>query len=289
MKKIKTTTIYLSEDDSKAQKIKYYYEERLNSGVAVLEEQYYPDGSIENRVERKYDENGTLVEEKFYSEEGEPDSVHHYQLDNSGKISLIKSVYRDGTVGYKHYEYNEADNSEWVTVKDENGEVEAREYRRYDSEGRALEELTYEGTESLQQKVLTSYDDAGRPVKQEITYEDGYLSTLHYSYEMDDQGRVATAKVTNQKGSEFRYEEFQYDDKNNLVEQYVEDIQNRRTYIRQWEYNGQGQVSVERRLNAQEQPEVEIVYHYNEEGLVVEKETATMEGNTYELYEYEFY
>jgi hypothetical protein len=287
VKKIKSIKVNIATQDTAEEGYQSYYEERDAQGNVLLEIQYFEDGSLARRVERIFDESQKLKNEKFYSQEGAPDDVHDLSYNESGKLTFVKSTYAGGAIGIKKIENDESSNSETIRVEDEQGQVESKEYRRFDSEGKTLEEALYEGEDQLNQRSEASYDDHGRPIWKKITFEDGYESKNDYEYEMDEEGRVISVKITNEKGEEIFYEEYEFNEKNNIAEHYIESP--KQTSIRKYEYDEKDRVILEQRLNGQEQVEQEVHFQYNEAGQLTLKETNTPDGFTVEMYTYEFF
>ena len=287
MKKIKSITVHVATPDTPEEGYKSYHEVRDEQGNVLLEEQFYQDGSLAGRVVRTFGE--SLNNEKFYSQEGQPDQEHSYQYNESGKLTFVKSNYAGGAIGNKQIQYDEANNAETILIGDDGGNIESKEYRRYDSEGKVLEEVIYEGEATLHEKKEASYDDHGRPIFKKITYNDGYESQNDYEYEMDESGRVIAVKIQNEKGEELHYEEFEFDNKNNVAEHYIEIGGGKKTTITKYEYDDENRVIKEQHLNGQEQVEKEIHFQYNELGQLSLKETNTPEGFTVEMYQYEYF
>jgi len=292
LKKIKTLKVKLATQDSEEEGFLSFLEQRDANGNVLLEEQYYLDGSLARRVERTFSESdiGKVTEEKFYSQEGAPDQTAVYTYNESGKVAIVKSTFSGGGIEVKKISYDEANNGETVLIGDDQGAIEAKEYRRYDGENRVVEEAIYEGENELTQKTETSFDDHGKPVARTITYGDGYVTELDYNYEMDDQGRVIGMTVKNEKGEEIYYEEYEYNEKNNISDHYVENAQSRKTSTKKYEYDDKDRVVKEQTLNIEDILEQEVHFQYDEESNQLKmKETNTAEGFSVEMYEYEYF
>ena len=289
MKKIKTFSINMITNETDEAGFKQYYEERDEAGNVILDEKYHADGTLNARSERTFDKENRILEEKFYSEEGTPDSQHTYQYNSSGKLELVTSKYKDGTIGYKRISYDEANRAETVLIQDENNITETKEYRRYDMEDRVLEEIIYEPEDSLKQKTITSYDDHGRIISKNILYDDGYQGSNQYEYEFDEQGRVISLKIENERQEEIHYEEYLFDDANNMIEYYTEAKPTGQIFIRKLAYDEKARLIKEQILNGAELLQQETTYIYNDEGILLEKEVGTASGFIVEQYNYEYY
>ena len=289
MKKLKTLSITIITDETDEAGYKQYFEERDEQGNVVLDEKYKADGTLDARSKRRFDQEKRILEEQFFSEEGAADSQHTYKYNSSGKLELVTSKYKDGTIGYKRISYDETNNAETILIQDENNVTETKEYRRYDMEGRILEEIIYEPEDTLHQKTETSYDDHGRTNSKKILYNDGYQASNQYEYEFDESGRVISLTIENERQEEIHYEEYLFDESNNMIEYYTEAKSTGQSTIRKMEYDEKDRVIKEQILNAAELVEQETNLVYNDEGLLLEKEVATPSGFVLQQYTYEFF
>jgi hypothetical protein len=130
------------------------------AGNVVRVEQYL-GGALDRTVERDYDANGGLLEERHLDAEGRPNRVARYVVPG---------------LEYEYVQY------------DEEGEVEATGRGIESAFGDVLiEVLDPDG--NVMESYAWSYDERGREVERRAVYDEGQMEELlTYAYEDDDRG-----------------------------------------------------------------------------------------------------
>ena len=154
---------------------KLYY----GDGTLLVEKNksYYEDGTL--RSERRYGDQGNLVEEKEYYKDGTLESEKKY--NDQGGLVEEKEYYKDGTL-----ESEKKYNDQWNLVEEkeyyENGTLKSE--RRYGDQWNLVEEKEY-----YENGILWSekrYNSRGKRVEFKNYYRDGTLrSERRYNYQGD--------------------------------------------------------------------------------------------------------
>jgi antitoxin component YwqK of YwqJK toxin-antitoxin module len=179
----------------------------------VLENiQYFPDGSIEDRVVNEYSAEGKLLEEVMFDQDGEIAERRTLEYDEKGRPAKETKHYQDGTRDFITYLYDEAghlvekiygDDSGWIEKKevfifDGNHISAAREYDEeeklvgettliYDQDGKIEESSEWPAGEQGGRKV-TLYNEKGLiDVIKQYSDSDKLIARFTYAYDEKDQ------------------------------------------------------------------------------------------------------
>ncbi len=290
MKKIKQISTYLQLPDR--EETLQRLEERDERENVLLEEQYYPTGDLESRLERTFDADNRLAAIREYASDAEqPDQEMLFEYTAAGKIALKRVVYRDGSESQHRYAYDEAERGETITIVDEEGTVEGVEYRRYDSEGRVLEERIAVEEEQEEVRREQAFDDHGMLLKrrtvQQGEEEDALVEIV--AYERDEKGLVRKRTIEDEAGDILRLDLFAYDERGNTVEHQAEDHHQGWAIVDRWEFDDQDRVSSSQRTYPGGAMLQETALSYDETGLLAERETRTPQGIQVFRYRYEFF
>ena len=153
-------------------------------GNQILEEDYYPDGSVETSYESKYDENGYRISYIITNYRDGQETVteeDHVELDSSGR--LLRSFNDDGQMTG---EVNYFDDGRRVETWFGHDGQKIREYQ-YDSKGNLIRHTMYTGGE-ISRVLSYEYQKTENGYKMIETYEDfpdGPFRTTETEYDLD--------------------------------------------------------------------------------------------------------
>lgn len=290
MKKIKSISTHVVGENTPDEGILVQYEERDEEGHLVVEEKFYPDGSLESRILRDFDDKGQVVSEKEFSGENEqPDQATTYTYSAAGRLEEAVIAYQDGSLTIRKYEQDEAANSETIHIADEEGTFEGKEYRRYDSEGHVLQEVIHDEEEKLEQDVSREYDDHGQLIKRVSIFDEDYETVELFDYERNEGGQIISRRAEDEDGKLLRFDEFSYDERGNTIQHKAQSVNEGWALVDEWEYDEKDQIVKSRRSQPDGSVLQESDYFYNEEGLLLERETRTKQGVSLSVYKYEYY
>ncbi len=280
-------TIHISENtDEKG--IVSLFEERDQEGNITLYVQYNEKGEVEQKTERILNEKGQLLEEKNYTTREKPDQHILFDFNESGKVSQATVQYLDGSISYRKYTRDEAEHSTTIEITDNEGVFEGKEFRRFDNEGRVLEEVIYDEDNNIIEKTETEYDDYGRIIETVVLDIEGIETVRFYDFYMDDTGRVIKIETLNEDEIIIRSDEFEYDERGNQVKHIVFDKTRGMILTDLWEYDIDNKI-INHKHQMGENLIQEIKNRYRADNLLVEQETLTGNGISLNSFEYSFH
>jgi len=289
MKKIKSITRRVLSDPNETEPALRTLEVRDPAGNLIDEVYYYADGSIEQRIVRKFDAESRLMEEQQFSESETPDQVTTYTLNESGKPATKTVAYKNGGQSIMTFDYEPADNSLAMTVRDQDGVFEEKIYQRMDQEGKVLEEIRHGEGEVLEQKQSISYDDNGRPVSRKIEVSGEKPIQQFYDYFFDDDGLLIEVEVFDEKDQVLRADTIEYNEAGDrsryLMDDLVQDSQLEET----WEYDDQKRIIKNTKSRAGGSVLESTEYEFGDHGYINTMTVNRPTGEEVDLFTYEFY
>ena len=243
--KIKTVKLYkedfipegISSNDVTTRRYLHSVTEYDRDGKVLKEESYSHDGSLEDKVENKYDEEGRLIE-YINTIQGEVADHKSWEYDGD-KIAKEYIHYVDGSKDQINYNYDSQVRLLSKETFDEDGELEQKVVYEYsgnsvkeitmDSDGETTEEVysEFDGDKTLLRSekdhftgegfsIKNDYDNKGR-VTQTVRYDESDNMVEKVEREYDDNDKVVKLKETGPvKNSEVYFE---YDNNGNPVRQ----------------------------------------------------------------------
>ena len=285
--KIKSIKTFHINDNTEDKGIINAYEERDAEGNITLHIQYNEKGGIEQKTERIFNEKGQLFEEKQYTGGENPDQHISYEYNESGKVALATVHYLDGSISLRKYSRNEAEKTTTIEIVDNENVFEGKEIRRFDEEGRILEETIYDEENEIVEKTETEYDDYGRIIENVFVDMSGIETVRFYDYYTDDEGRVNKIETLDEDETIIRTDEIKYDERGNQTK-YIAQHENKAIFTDIWEYDRDNKVINHKRMRGDNLVE-EVKNKYREDNLLAEQETLTGNGIVLNYYEYSFY
>ena len=130
-----------------------------DNGRMVKETVYDDEGNVSSVTELTYDSNGRMVENIYKDESGEIQSIFKFEYDESG--NLLKII--DGTLVETCVYDSENVLTEIVGVDTETGAVNYK--RIYDSDGNMVKYISYDSNGSVSRTTEYVYDSMGKMTK----------------------------------------------------------------------------------------------------------------------------
>lgn len=202
-KKIKTTLLYridyLPNPDGSEKALKprkYSSAEYDEEGQLLSEIKYNEDGEVEDKKVNSYDAEGRLLEEISYL--GDDDMAEHmaYERDADGKVLKAYKIYQDGERDTIHYNRDAEGNLiEKITI-DSFDEEEAREIIDYENKQVVLRKR-YEYDELLLEESFTYDENRKMTGHTKWSAED---EEARYESSFDSQGRILHMRKLTLKG-----------------------------------------------------------------------------------------
>ncbi len=277
-KKIKTIKSFTSYHDSPEENYLNSFIEYDQAGNVIKTEAYSGSNELESKTETKYNEEGKIISEINYMSLDEVSEELIYERNAEGNISKITVKYADGSYSIKTYTRTDNDKSVQIEITDDEGEFEGREFFKLNDKGEILEKKIIDYNESIEEYQVNEFNDFGKIAKQTEYSEDGLEFETIFKYN-DNQQLVSRIKINRNKELVEKIN-LKYDDKGNVTEQLFND-----SYLIKLDYNEQGEVIREERINSQGLTENLTESIFNEDNLLQEE----VNGIFRVVYKYEFF
>jgi hypothetical protein len=286
MNKIKSIRTFVLNDEGEPQLI--VHEERDQLGNVTKLEHYDYDGVLESKTEFAFDDKGRLIEEKQFSKADTPDQTIKIEYNESGKPGLVRVLFADGSVSKKTYVRDEAERTTTINIVDQDGDEEGKEFRRFDDEGRLLEEVIYNDFGNVESKQEYEYDEYGHIVESVEVDSEGYEKVRFYDYYRDDKARIVKIDMLNEDEKIIRIDTFDLDDRGNRVKHQMHNVERGTVYVDLRDYDEKdNEIRFERLLG--ERPIEVVETKFREDGFLKERESRSGDGVIKHRFEYELY
>ena len=174
---------------------------------AWIKKVYYDTlGNAISGIDRTYDEEGKILTEHVYSEEGIPEGEYiEYETDEYGRVTEGIAYQENGTpLGViMTYEYDDNDNLTKIIT--DTGDAKQIMLYEYDDQGNVIYRKFSEGENVfLDEKTENIYDQKNRLIKS-ICYAEDDIEVTEYHY--NDKNQVIREDIfDNQKNSKGHFE-----------------------------------------------------------------------------------
>ena len=184
-------------------KINKWYEYQYDvQGNNIKYTTYSVDGTIEKYVESTYDIKGNLLEE-YENKAGEKKRISERKYDENGNMieyTRKNSVFR--------YEYDDVGNNIRGMLLLEDGTIEREWLNEFDGNGNKIKSTAHDENGKIESVSLYSYDENGRVIE-EVSNGYGTVSIKEYSY--DTWGNITEERMVNDYVDEIYKDTYEYE------------------------------------------------------------------------------
>jgi hypothetical protein len=168
----------------------------------------------------------------------------------------------------------------------ESGEIDSKSLFELNNEGKILAQIHYERRNDLIER--TDFFDTEDEVqyKTEVTSKDG-TKTIH-EYRYNQLGNTDQITIKNEDDSIEAIEIFKFNDDGILIEEIRTNGSYEQQFKKKLSYNNKGQVAQEEFLDDANRLQREVVYHYNENNLLIEKVDKNLEWGSVTNHKYSY-
>jgi hypothetical protein len=185
-----------------------------SSGVNTGYEETYrtPEKTFSRPRKHQYltDSRGNIAQYTVYDSDGTMSIRFVYLYNQAGQKTEEQVFYHTGALGSRTlHSYDGAGNEIETSSYDQAGTVGWKQNLKYDDQGRRIELLQFAG-EVLRYRILTTYDDKGRPTQEETIELNGKPGSLRPShspvpgkivYRYDDEKRTKDVSTYDDAGA----------------------------------------------------------------------------------------
>lgn len=242
------------------------YTETDANGNEITQIEYNPDGTIEQKTNREFNDKNQIVKEQI-SDNMEIVENKAWEYDDSGKAIKEIQYYIDGAVDFTDIIYD--DNGDVIERKtiDDDGEEGAREEITYEN-GKITRHTIYDDFGEVEADEENSYDEKNRLIKKVTLNLEGEKDTLEIEYNEDD--KVYREILLNEAGKVIERNTYSYGDNGMPSEIHEEStMKNNRAKI---QYNENKQVTVHEVFDVAENLANRVERNYDDKGRVVSSE-----------------
>ncbi|MDP4187571.1 MAG: hypothetical protein Q8907_04675 [Bacteroidota bacterium] len=264
MQKIKTRTIFTSlvnNNGSMDNEYKNSFERFDENGNLIEEIVYTNEGNVESRNQYDFDEKGRMVREVNYIDEEEIGDVKNYILDAEGKITGKDIEYADGSKSFERTQRSST--STTTTFTDEDGEFDGKEERKLDGNGNVIEFIRYGFNKNMEQHIVYEYNDDSK-LTGSVEYEGEYI-LRKTEYQYDENGNQTLEVARTRKGELISRRVRKYDEKNHLIELSAPH------FMIRYDYDEKGNMIREENVLSNGTLQNLTLYTYNEDNLLIEE------------------
>lgn len=211
-------------------------------------------------AEANFDENGHVVEETHYTEEGDVDNCTRYEYDENGRVISSTQV----------------DSEEYISQKSN---------MYYDAEGRLIKQGNMYGEDSPEYFTVFEYQN-GLLMRQD-SYDGDELDYTEKEYEYNEAGQCIKEIDYNDEGEKQYIIENQYNEKGLLVQQVRDEVLNKDRRSYQYEYDEQNNKIKDLIYNYNEELIAKVYYRFNENNQLIEAEAEDLDKYQKTTYQYE--
>lgn len=232
------------------------YNERGHETSSVL---FNEDGEIENKSMFEVGEDGNILSQIHY--ERSNDLVERTDFFDTDDSIQYKSeiTTKDGSKTIHEYHYNQIGNTDLITIKNEDGSVEAYEIFKFNDKKAVIEEVRTNENYVPQFTKKLFYDQIDRLLKEEYFDSKNRLHRV-VDYQYNERGLLETKIDTNQEFSSITLNKYTYDLTGNQI--LDETFQNAMlSFKNQCKYDDWNNLIEEKIIQTGQENFIEIIQH----------------------------
>lgn len=229
-------------------------------GNIVENIEYDEDGSIQNKIVAKFDNENRQLEEMIWND-GEIVSEHKKIIrKEDGSIDRTEIHYQDGSTAIQFTRKDSDHNTEEFIEEDEDGELESREFIKYDGSGNIILREVYDYQNKLVEAFEYTYGENG-DLETRRQLDKRRKLVLINEYEYDENKNLIYRATSNRKGVLSDFLKMDYDENGNVIKQ---NISGKYSFV--FEYDHEGRTVLEERYLADDQLEYQSRFEYDQDG-----------------------
>jgi hypothetical protein len=246
-------------------------------GNEIARYEYKGPGEFESKTETKFNEQGRVMEETTYQDEDEIMERKTFTRNELGIADQIHIEYSDGSYAIQRVERG-PDTENWIE-EDEEGELESREFLKFDSAGRVILRESYDYRDKLTEAIEYEYDGDGKQIKRR-QFDERRKLLLETEFRYNESGQLILRASRNRKGDLSDYLKIEYNEMGKPIRQV---FSGKVTYL--FEYDQNGNPIVEEHYIGDSLLEDRITFEYDANNRVVLEEQTKLTKQ----YEYEYF
>jgi hypothetical protein len=273
MRKIKSVSRYVAAVSDPNANIEHWtlktYREIDIEERETLEVHYEPNGELESKTISEYNNEGKIISQKTFISEEEIAEDFSFAYNEDGQLIEKRIHYADGSSSVKTYEHKEKEL--FISIMDDEGDAEGKEYLRFDENNNLLEESSWDEDDRLLSKNLMQYDDHNNLImKVEFVEDEEFASKTMFKF--DDRGNQIEILSLTRNNEVISKRESVFNEQNLIVEENVDG------YVVKYEHDENGRRIRDEVIDPHKNTESFTEYYYEEDDLL-EKTISCQKGN----------
>lgn len=275
VKSLRVTTTPKDEDSESYISREVFYDRNGNE-IAVHE--YRGAGEFESKVETKFNEANQVIEVTTYLDENDIAERKVYIRNQEGKVEKVNIEFTDGTVSVQLIERDAENRTENRIERNEDDELESREFIRFNAEGKAILRELYDFNDKLTEAFESEYNSDGE-ISVLRHLDDRRKLILETEFKYSDTGSLLLRVSRNRRGDLSDFLKIEYNDQDQVVRQ---SFSGKYTFV--YEYDELGNPIVEEEFSG-DVMDNRITSEYDANSLIVFEDQLKFSKR----FEYEFY
>jgi YD repeat-containing protein len=144
-----------------------------NAEGRLVQLQTYIGNALSWRLSYKYDDEGRVLEEIYYSAEENSTSKIVYTYNDEGNMVESKIYENDELSSTKHYTYDAKSQEIEFVMLNADGTMKIKEFTTYDKRGNVVERSYHNANSTLDNRTVYEYDKRGNLVRATVYDEQG--------------------------------------------------------------------------------------------------------------------
>lgn len=209
------------------------------AGNEISRSEFSGPGEFESKTETRYDASGKIIEVTTYLDEEEIAERKKYDRNSEGKVEKVDIEFTDGSASIQTVERDDSQHTENWIERDEDGELESREFLKFDEKGNLILKESYDFNDKLTEAIeYDYYPDGEVHLRRQLDERRKLILETEYKY---TEGGLLLLRVSrNRRGDLSDFLKIEYNDNGQPIKQSFSG-----KYIFLYEYDEQGNTIVE--------------------------------------------
>jgi hypothetical protein len=269
-------TTFPKEEDSESYISQIIHYDRTGNEIARYE--YHGPDEFESKVETRFNENNQVIEVTTYLDEHEIAERKVFVRNQDGQIEQVNMEFTDGSVSVQTIERDAENNTENWIERDEDDELESREFLKFDKERKVILRELYDFNDKLTEAYEYEYNPDGEmSIRRQLDNRRKLILETEFKY--SESGLLVLRVSRNHRGDLSDFLKIEYNDKGQVARQ---SFSGKYNFV--YEYDEQGNAVVEEEFSG-DTMDNRITSEFDANNQVVLEDQVKFSKR----YEYEYY
>jgi hypothetical protein len=248
------------------------------SGNEIARYEYRGPDEFESKVETRFNGDNQVIEVTTYLDEHEIAERKSYVRNTEGKVEQVNIEFTDGSVSVQTIERDPAKNTESWIERNEDDELESREFLKFNADGKVILRELYDFNDKLKEVFEYEYNPQGEvSIRRHLDERRKLILETEFKY--TESGALRLRVSRNRRGELSDFLKIEYDENEHIIRQSFSD-----KYIFVYEYDLNGNVVVEEEYSG-DNLDNRITSEYDSDNRVILEDQLKFSKR----FEYEYY